>query len=86
MNIVKNCLSVVSNMQVEQHVDIIDDVGLIDDVIKLNFLRESANGLGLDFDIALKEKERELAAKVDHINAEMRWFSQWLSLKSSSAA
>lgn len=63
--------------------EIIDDVGLIQCINRLNTLRDK----GMDQEVSLKkEKESDVLNDINRLSAEMRWFSQWLTAKVRSAA
>ena len=78
--------------------EIIDDSGLIDCINALNFLRDSAQFVGLSHSSISQQieqrlsqevkqrKEREILSKIQRISSEMTWFSQWLTVKSNTAA
>jgi len=63
--------------------EIIDDTALIDCINELNGLRDS------EASFATRKQprtERDVLDNINQISAEMRWFSQWLTVKSNSAA
>lgn len=72
--------------EVKQDPEIIDDFGLIQCINRLNALREKDGEIGSDVKEVLVEQERDVLTKINRISAEMRWFSQWLTVKAKSAA
>lgn len=63
--------------------EIIDDSALIDCINQLNSLREGGN----DSVVPSRQKnEKRVLKGIDQISAEMKWFSQWLTVKSKSVA
>ena len=81
----KNNFKLVSNLKgvnslvVNDNNEIIYDTALIDCINELNALRENENN-------ANSRTENDILSSINQISAEMRWFSQWLTVKSNSAA
>lgn len=61
--------------------EIIDDVGLIQCIQRLNVLRET----GVEQNMQTISGEEALG-DIDRISAEMKWFSQWLAVKMRNVA
>ena len=68
-----------NSLIVNDNNEIIYDTALIDCMNELNALRDSENKNDL-------RTENDILGSINQISAEMRWFSQWLAVKSSSAA
>jgi len=66
--------------------EIIDDAGLIQCINRLNSLKEGGCELDSDLNKTPVQQERDILTDIHRISAEMRWFSQWLTAKVSSAA
>ena len=83
MKIPKNILTLAlkSEEKIVNDIDneIIDDSALVECMNQLNLLRE-------DKSIVIPISEKDILTKINQVNAEMSWFSQWLSVKSNSAA
>ena len=67
--------------EVNPNSEIIDDAGLIQCINRLNALKDSGINQGNS-----SHKESDVLNDINRINAEMRWFSQWLTAKVRSAA
>jgi len=61
--------------------EIIDDIGLIQCINRLNALREA----GVEASGSLSSED-DVLKDINRISSEMRWFSQWLTIKARSAA
>ena len=66
--------------------EIIDDIGLIQCINRLNTMKETGKESDASLNETLAKQERGIVADINRINAEMRWFSQWLTAKVKSAA
>ena len=70
----------------EQNVEILDDTALIDCINQLNELREQQKSTEAHIVFNSAVQEQEVLMNIEQVSAEMRWFSQWLTVKSNSAA
>ena len=72
--------------EANENPEIIDDVGLIQCINRLNALRETGAEFDSSLNEAFVEQKQDVLTDVNRISAEMRWFSQWLTAKVNSAA
>ena len=61
--------------------EIIDDAGLIQCINRLNAIKET----GVDDNMS-PDLESDILKDINRISSEMRWFSQWLTIKTRTAA
>lgn len=81
----KNSFNLITNLNskndlvVNDSDEIVYDTALINCINELNSLRENDRAIN-------SRTEQDVLESINQISAEMRWFSQWLSVKSNSAA
>ena len=70
----------------EPSVEILDDTALLDCINQLNELREQQKNADAHAVLNSTIHGQEMLVKIEQVSAEMRWFSQWMTVKSRSAA
>ena len=78
-NILKLNTGSIQKSNIDINDEIIDDTALIDCINQLNSLKARDEQGSLHI-------EQDILSNINRISAEMSWFSQWLTVKSNSAA